>query len=539
MTLLTVTDLGVDTRRGETLIEQVSFTIDSGERVGLIGESGSGKSLTALSLMGLLPDELSAHGQMTLDGETGNLIDYPDRRMRTLRGRRVSMVFQEPMTALNPLMTVGAQIAEVMTHHGTVDSDAAARDRTRELLADVRITDPERIYGAYPHQLSGGQRQRVLIAIALANDPDLLICDEPTTALDVTVQRQIVELILELVERRGTGLLFITHDLALVSGVCERILVMRDGNLVESGTTEHILTDPAHDYTRGLIAASDLDARDPDGHLYTVETATTGDYRPGQIHKAPAVPPIGEVVLSATGVSRTYVGKRRGFFGPRRRTEALRDVSLELRRGQRLGIVGSSGSGKSTLLRILAGLDSPTTGTVTHAERAQVVFQDPMGSLDPRMRIGAIVEEPLLGLGLSGEERRTRVSEVLGEVGIGADAVNRYPHEFSGGQRQRISIARALSVKPDVLFADEAVSALDVSVRAQVLNLLSDLVADYGLALFFVSHDLSVIRQMCSDVLVLNHGDVVEAGPVDRIWANPQADYTRELLAAVPRLVGR
>ncbi|MEZ2120792.1 dipeptide ABC transporter ATP-binding protein [Corynebacterium sp. CCM 9203] len=539
MTLLTVTDLGVDTRRGETLIEQVSFTIDSGERVGLIGESGSGKSLTALSLMGLLPDELSAHGEMTLDGETGNLIDYPDRRMRTLRGRRVSMVFQEPMTALNPLMTVGAQIAEVMTHHGTVDSDAAARDRTLELLADVRITDPERIYSAYPHQLSGGQRQRILIAIALANDPDLLICDEPTTALDVTVQRQIVELILELVARRGTGLLFITHDLALVSGVCERILVMRDGNLVESGTTEHILTDPAHDYTRGLLAASDLDARDPDGHLYTVETATTGDYRPGHVHKAPTVPPIGDVVLSATGVSRIYVGKRRGFLAPRRHTEALRDVSLELRRGQRLGIVGGSGSGKTTLLRILAGLESPTTGTVTHAERAQVVFQDPMGSLDPRMRIGAIVEEPLLGLGLSGEERRTRVAEVLGEVGIGADAVNRFPHEFSGGQRQRISIARALSVKPDVLFADEAVSALDVSVRAQVLNLLSDLVADYGLALFFVSHDLSVIRQMCSDVLVLNHGDVVEAGPVDRIWANPQADYTRELLAAVPRLVGR
>ncbi|MCK7636508.1 dipeptide ABC transporter ATP-binding protein [Corynebacterium pygosceleis] len=539
MTLLTVTDLGVDTRRGEPLIGQVSFTIDSGERVGLIGESGSGKSLTALSLMGLLPDNLSAHGEMTLDGEPGNLIDYPDRRMRALRGRRVSMVFQEPMTALNPLMTVGAQVAEVMTHHGTVDSDDAARDRTLELLADVRIADPERVYGAHPHQLSGGQRQRILIAMALANDPDLLICDEPTTALDVTVQRQIVELILELVERRGTGLLFITHDLALVSGVCERILVMRDGNLVESGTTEQILTDPVHDYTRGLLAASDLDARDPDGHLYTVETAATGDYRPGHVHKVPAVPPIGDVVLSATGVSRTYLGKRRGFLGPRRRTEALKDVSLELRRGQRLGVVGGSGSGKSTLLRILAGLDSPTTGTVNHAERAQVVFQDPMGSLDPRMRIGAIVEEPLLGLGLSAGERRTRVAEVLGEVGIGADAVDRFPHEFSGGQRQRISIARALSVKPDVLFADEAVSALDVSVRAQVLNLLSDLVADYGLALFFVSHDLSVVRQMCSDVLVLNHGDVVEAGPVEKIWSAPEADYTRELLAAVPRLVGR
>ena len=473
MTILSVTDLHV----GDGLLDDITFTVGRGERVGLIGESGSGKSLTALSIMGLLPRGLSASGSVVLNGR--ELIGLPDRHVRPLRGKVMSMVFQEPMTALDPLMTVGRQVQE-----------AAERSDVADLFEQVSL-DPARM-NAYPHELSGGQRQRVLIAMALAQEPDLLICDEPTTALDVTVQDQILDLLDHLVDQLGVSLLFITHDLGVINRMCRRVLVMSGGHVVEEGTTEQVLKAPAHPYTQRLVAAA----------------------LPGE----PAeVRPVGEPLLVLENVTRRYGT-----------TLALDDVSLIIHRGERLGIVGGSGSGKTTLLRQLAGLDVPTSGTVRVDAGVQVVFQDPQSSLNPRLRVGRSVAE--------GGGDRARVREVLAEVGLPADAVDRYPHQFSGGQRQRISIARAVAGKPEILLADEPVSALDVSVRAQVLELLDELVDEYGLTLVFISHDLSVVREVCSTVAVMYQGRLVEHGPTEDVWANPQHEYTRSLLAAIPHL---
>lgn len=471
MNVLAVKDLNV----GDGILTDISFHISPGERLGIIGESGSGKSMTALSIMGLLPSSLSVTGSVRVTGT--EVIGRDDRRMRRLRGSTVSMVFQEPMTALDPLMTVGRQVAE-----------AAGRADVTQLFDDVAL-DPSRM-NAYPHELSGGQRQRVLIAMALANDPELLICDEPTTALDVTVQDQILDLLDELVEKKGVALLFITHDLGVINRMCRRVLVMSKGAIVESGTTDDILRHPTHPYTQKLVSAS----------------------LPGPA----AVPrPVGAPVLSLDGVTRSYGD-----------TLALDDVSLVVHRGERLGIVGGSGSGKTTLLRHFAGLDSPDSGTVTIDADVQVVFQDPHSSLNPRLRIGSSVAEGMR------KPEAGRVAAVLEEVGLASDAATRYPHEFSGGQRQRISIARAVAGKPEVLLADEPVSALDVSVRAQVLALLDRLVEEYGLTLVFISHDLSVVREVCTTVAVMHQGRIVEMGPTTEVWENPQHDYTRSLLAA-------
>lgn len=466
---------------GDGLLNHVSFTLGKGERLGLIGESGSGKSLTALSIMGLLPRSLAstASGSITVAGQ--EILGLPDRSVRGLRGRVMSMVFQEPMTALDPLMTVGKQVAE-----------AAHRADVADLFHDVAL-DPARM-NAYPHELSGGQRQRVLIAMALANNPDILICDEPTTALDVTVQDQILDLLDDLVDRLGVSLLFITHDLGVINRMCHRVLVMNSGEIVEQGETSRILSAPTHPYTAKLVAAA----------------------RPGP----PATPrPVGEPLLSLDSVTRRYGN-----------TVALDGVSLVVHRGERLGIVGGSGSGKTTLLRQFARLDVPDSGTVRVDAGVQVVFQDPQSSLNPRLKVGRSIAE---GMGL---RHSPRVEEVLHEVGMPADTSQRYPHQFSGGQRQRISIARAVAGHPDILLADEPVSALDVSVRTQVLELLNNLVDDYGLTLIFISHDLSVVREVCSTVAVMHQGRIVEHGPTEEIWANPQHPYTRSLLAAVPQL---
>lgn len=475
MTVLEIENLCI----GDGLVRDVSLRIARGERVGLIGQSGSGKSLTALAVMGLLPETLRPTGSVRLGGT--EVVGLDDRRMRRLRGRKAAMVFQEPMTALDPLMTVGRQVAEV-----------AGRKDVADLFDDVAL--PADAVGRYPHELSGGQRQRVLIAMALANDPDLLICDEPTTALDVTVQDQILTLISRLVDERGLGLLFITHDLGVIARMCGRVHVMHDGEVVESGETAQVLGNPRHDYTAGLVAAS----------------------RPGP----PAQPrELGEPVLRLDGASRSFGALR-----------ALDDVSLTVRRGERLGVVGGSGSGKTTLLRQFAGLDHPDTGTVTVEAGVQVVFQDPQSSLNPRLKVGRAVAEGMP------RPDTGRVREVLAEVGLPPDAVDRYPHEFSGGQRQRISIARAVAGKPAVLLADEPVSALDVSVRAQVLELLDRLVDEYGLTLVFISHDLSVVRQVCTTVAVMHEGKIVEHGTVEEVWTDPQHRYTKSLLDAIPVL---
>jgi peptide/nickel transport system ATP-binding protein len=557
--VLTVTGLGVE-RRGRPLVRDVTFTVGPGERVGLIGESGSGKSLTALALMGLLPDGLAPVGSVHLadsDQERGGaeLVGAGERALSRVRGRRMSMVFQEPMSALNPVMRVGAQLAEAVRIHqpardraagdqaagDRAAGDRAAGDRAAawsravDLLDRVRLPDPARTARAYPHQLSGGMRQRVMLAMALANDPAVLICDEPTSALDVTVQAQVLDLIGDGPLRRDAGLLFISHDLAVVSTVCSRLLVMRAGEIVESGQVAQVLSRPRHPYTRALVDAA----------------RTRRDPRPARRDDA-ARPP----VLELRRVTRTFRRPRTALLAKPPHVRALHDVDLQIRPGQRFGIVGESGSGKSTLLRLLAALDRPSGGSVHFAgtdigrlperrlrfvrDDVQIVFQDPAGSLDPRMRVRDIVAEPLIAGGRLRRVRAhaARVDELLTAVGLPPDAADRYPHQFSGGQRQRISLARALAPSPSVLLADEPVSALDASIRAQVLDLLASLADAYDLTLVLVSHDLHVVRQVCDTVAVLHHGEIVESGPTEEVYARPAHAYTRALLTAVPTLPG-
>ncbi|MFJ7748803.1 dipeptide ABC transporter ATP-binding protein [Arthrobacter sp. NPDC097144] len=565
--LLTVTGLQV-TAGSRVLVQDFALSLARGERVGLIGESGSGKSVTAAALTGLLPEGLHVTGSVRLDGVPHDLVGAGDRQMSRIRGRRTGMVFQEPLSALNPLMRVGRQVAEALTRHGAARGRAADA-RSVELLASVQLPDPAEAARAYPHQLSGGQRQRVMLAMALANDPDLLICDEPTTALDVSVQRQMLDLISDGVARRGSGLLFITHDLAVAASICDRILVMRKGVLVEQGPTADVFSRPRHDYTRGLLAASDLEATDAAGRLFTVSSAA--GYVPGAARASDAVPPavVGpepqpaaalsvaaadqsqpEPLIQVRGLHRTYRRGRSSLFRAPAEVAALQDVSFDVAAGQRFGIVGESGSGKSTLLRILAGLDLPTSGSVKVAgnevagsregqllelrRQLQIVFQDPMGSLDPRMRVRDLVAEPLLlpGEPVGARHHAARVAEMLHAVGLPEDSADRFPHQFSGGQRQRIAIARALICEPRILVADEPVSALDVSVRAQVLNLLSDLVDKYQLTLVFVSHDLGVVKHLCDTVAVMHRGRIVESGATGQVYAAPQHDYTKQLVAS-------
>lgn len=480
MTLLNMSNVQI-----MDVVEALSLSIERGERVGLIGESGSGKTITAMSILRLIPSS----GSIVFDGT--NIQGLSEKQMCVLRGKRISMVFQEPMTALDPLMKVGTQISHAIRIHSSV-SRAQARKKADSLLHSVEL-DPE-LRSRYPHELSGGQRQRVLIAMALAHDPDLLICDEPTTALDVTSQKAIVDLILRLVAERGTGLLFITHDLGLVARTCERVLVMREGRIIESGTVEDVLKNPREDYTAMLVQASTL-------------------------APAPQVPLSSDEVLHIDNVTKKYRG-----------TTAVEDVTLTVHRGERLGIVGGSGSGKTTLLKMISGLSSPTSGHINAEGSMRIVFQDPMQSLDPHMSIADIVSEPL------GHRDLKAVERALEEVGLDADMMNRLPHEFSGGQRQRISIARALVSSPDILLADEPVSALDVSVRARVLALLDRLVSERQLTTLFVSHDLHVVRSLCTTVAVMREGKIVEYGATEDVFNNPQHEYTKALIEAIPSL---
>jgi len=531
--------LTVRTASGRPLLSDVSLRVAPGERVGLIGESGSGKTMTALAALGLLPDGVAATGHVALAGVPGNLLDRGERAMARLRGEAVSMVFQEPMSALNPLMRVGRQVAETMSLHGSTRQ--AATRRAAELLTEVGL--PAGAARRYPHELSGGQRQRVVLAMALANDPAVLVADEPTTALDVTVQRQMLDLMVDLVQDRGAGLLFITHDLAVVSQVCERVVVLLDGVVVEQGPVAEVFANPRHEYTRRLLAASTLEPR--------VSPAVTDPVRAGEPPVEPAAEPPAEPLISVQDVTRTYSVRGQAVH-------ALQGVSLEVREGQRFGVVGESGSGKSTLLRIVAGLDRATSGRVSSAgvelpaaphelgdlrAALQLVFQDPYGSLDPRMTVGDIVAEPLLnpanvrdGGPRTPSARRDAVREMLDAVGLPLDAAERYPHQFSGGQRQRIAIARALVCRPRILVADEPVSALDVSVRRQVLDLLARLTDEYALTLLLVSHDLGVVRHVCDTVAVMHDGRIVEQGPTAQVYDDPQHEYTRRLRAATPLL---
>jgi microcin C transport system ATP-binding protein len=507
-----------------SVVDDVSFSIAAGEKFALVGESGSGKSITALSVLRLV-DAAVTSGAIRFDGQ--DLLQRSEREMRGLRGAQIAMIFQEPMTALNPLYTIGNQIGEVLELHEGLRQNHA-RTRAIDLLRRTGIPEPERRVDAYPHQLSGGQRQRAMIAMALACRPRLLICDEPTTALDVTIQAQILALLDELQAEMGMALLFITHDLNLVRRFTHRVGVMERGRLVELGETEAVFANPQHAYTRKLLAS-----------------------RPERVVQALASD--APVLLAADDVGVTFTLSQ-GWFA-KRRFEAVRHATLQLRRGETLGIVGESGSGKTTLGMALLALQSISGGSVTLGgrrtdnadrptlramrKRLQVVFQDPFASLSPRMTVGQIVGE---GLGLhrpdlSKGEREQMVLAMLDEVGLSAargvaDVLHRYPHEFSGGQRQRIAIARAVVLRPEVLVLDEPTSALDVSVQQQVLALLGELQRHYGMSYVFISHDLAVVRAMSHRVMVMKNGDVIEEGEALALFEAPREAYTRALLAA-------
>ena len=524
--LLEVEDLRVNFRVEDRVVEAVrgvSFGLDKGETLALVGESGSGKSVTALSVLQLLPYPKAWHpsGSIRLLGE--EMVGADEATLRRIRGNRVGIVFQEPMTSLNPLHTIERQIAEVLVLHRHLSAEAA-RARVVELLETVGITDAAERLGAYPHQLSGGQRQRVMIAMALANEPDLLIADEPTTALDVTIQAQILALIRDLQKRLGMAVLFITHDLTLVRRLADRVCVMTQGEIVEQGPVARIFAEPRHPYTRHLLAS------EPKGD--------------------PPRADAGAPVVVETRDLKVHFPIQRGFL---RRTvgyvKAVDGVTVTVRAGQTVGVVGESGSGKTTLGLALLRLIS-SRGEIRFAGRdiqgwswsqmrplrreMQIVFQDPYGSLSPRMSVGEIVEEGLKihRLGRTAEERRELVAEILEEVGLEPAMMDRYPHEFSGGQRQRISIARAMVLRPRFVVLDEPTSALDVSVQAQIVDLLRELQRRHDLAYLFISHDLRVVRALAHEVVVMRHGRVVEQGPAEEVFARPREPYTRALLAA-------
>ncbi|EDP65045.1 oligopeptide ABC transporter, ATP-binding protein [alpha proteobacterium BAL199] len=525
--VLEITNLTVKLPKGadrEHAIEDISISVRRREIVCLVGESGSGKSVSAFSVMGLLPgrDMAPIAGSIKLEGE--ELIGADEARMRDLRGARMSMIFQEPMTALNPTMTCSQQIEEVLTTHTDFDADERQK-RILNILEQVQLPDPPRMAASYPHQLSGGQRQRIMIAMALVLEPALLIADEPTTALDVTTQAQILKLIKEIQASHDTAVLFITHDFGVVADIADRVAVMQWGKVVEEGTADDVLRRPTHPYTKMLIGSV---------------PSFTPRVRPRQID-AP-------VVLSTDNLSKTYSGG--GFFQKARPVRAANAVTVEIRRGETLGIVGESGSGKSTVARCIARLINPSDGHVyldgddiakaspfqlrNLRRRVQIVFQDPYRSLNPRRTVGASIIEGPMNYGTSQRDAMKRAQELMSLVRLDPGSLDRYPHQFSGGQRQRICIARALAMGPDLLIADEAVSALDVSVQAQVLDLLDDIRQRLDLAMLFITHDLRVAAQVCDTVAVMHRGEVVEYGTAAEVFGDPQHDYTRSLFAAAP-----
>jgi peptide/nickel transport system ATP-binding protein len=505
-------------------IEDVSLEVGANEIVCVVGESGSGKSVTAQAVMGLLPKRalVPTHGEILLQGE--NLLQAAPQRLRALRGTRMSMIFQEPMTALNPVQRVGEQIGEVLEIHTELGA-RERRERVLDIMRAVQLPQPEQMIDAYPHQLSGGQRQRIMIAAALIMDPALLIADEPTTALDVTTQAQILRLIKEMQGRRQTGVLFITHDFGVVSEIADRVVVMQNGRIVEQGSREQVLSEPREAYTKMLIAAV-----------------------PSLVPPA-RVPVSGPMALATRSLSKTYT---LGSFLSRRRrvVKAAEDVSIEIHRGETLGIVGESGSGKTTVARCIARLIEPTKGQILigttdiaklpervlrpHRRNIQIVFQDPYRSLNPRRTVGRAIIEGPVNFGLPEAEALAKARSLMQLVGLSAEALDRYPHQFSGGQRQRICIARALAMEPTLLIADEAVSALDVSVQAQVLRLLDDVRKRFDLALLFITHDLRVAAQICDRIAVMKDGVVVEHGTTAEVFSAPKHAYTKALFEAAP-----
>ncbi|TKT76204.1 ABC transporter ATP-binding protein [Aquamicrobium sp. LC103] len=523
--ILEIRDLSVGlASNGLEVLDKVSIRIRKGETVCLVGESGSGKSVTSLAIMGLLPKGALevTNGSIELQGK--NLIGLSPQGIRAMRARSISMIFQEPMTALNPVMRVGDQIAEVLNTHTKISS-REARQRVLDIMEQVQLPNVERIYRSYPHQLSGGQRQRIMIAMALVLEPQLLIADEPTTALDVTTQKQILSLIAKLQEDHGTAVLFITHDMGVVAEIADTVYVMKEGQVVENAPVERLLREPKEEYTRRLLRAV-----------------------PSLVPRPPRPMDATKDALSVSGLDKLYHGT--GIFTRTPSVHAAQDVNFVIPRGRTLGIVGESGSGKSTVARCIMRLIDPTAGEIRiadteiaglsrgelrpHRKHIQIVFQDPFRSLNPRWTVGKSLTEGPINYGMPHKEALAHAAELLELVGLPKDALGRYPHQFSGGQRQRIAIARAVAMRPDVLVADEAVSALDVSVQAQVLQLLDELQQKLGIAILFITHDLRVAAQICDDVVVMQRGRVVEHDTAANVLSQPRDDYTRSLIEAAP-----
>jgi peptide/nickel transport system ATP-binding protein len=549
--LIEVRDLRVSFRLGKDDIQEavrgVSFDVPANGTVALVGESGSGKSVSAMSIVRLLPDNAIVGPTSSIRYEGRDLLQVPIEEMRALRGKDVSVVFQEPMSSLNPVFTVGEQIAEVLRIHAGMTS-RQARERTLELLDEVGIPEPRARLNSYPHELSGGQQQRVMIAIAIACQPKLLIADEPTTALDVTVQRQIVDLLARLQERQKMSVLFISHDLGLVGEVARSVVVMRSGEVREAGSVADIFSAPRDAYTKALLACRPrLDVRPR--RLPVIDDIMNN--RPVSAAQRIPLAASGPALIEVTGLRKEYRLKE-GLF-KRKVIDAVKRADFTIHKGRTLGVVGESGSGKTTVGMMLTRLTDASAGSILfegadlaalgpagvrpYRRRIQIIFQNPYASLNPRFTIGQILMEPMRihSIGANDDERARMALAWLEKVGLPPQSFGKYPHEFSGGQRQRIAIARCLTMQPEIVVCDESVSALDVSVQATVLNLLLDLQEEFGLTYVFISHDLAVVKYMADDILVMNQGEIVERGSSEQIYANPQHPYTKQLLAAIPR----
>jgi peptide/nickel transport system ATP-binding protein len=561
--LLSVQNLCIDFNtvdKGVTAVKNISFTVAAGEMVAIVGESGSGKSVTALSVLKLLPTKTSVKGKLVFlskGKDSLDLLEATDKAMTSIRGKDIAMIFQEPMSSLNPLLTCGYQMIEAIQLHEQISS-VAAKKRAIDLFKKVNLPFPETIINRYPHQLSGGQKQRVMIAMAISCNPSLLIADEPTTALDVTVQKTILQLIKELQLQMGLGVIFITHDLSMVSEIADSVIVMYQGEIVEQGIASEVLQNPKHPYTKALMACR------PSFHPKGERLPVVSDFlvpqnksneKPilldtqsiGLFNSTPA-----EIVLQVENLTMHFFEKKSWFKKSVPTIKALDGINLTIKKGEIVGLVGESGCGKTTLVKAILQLIKPSSGKIilngmnlpdlskmamrSIRKDLQIVFQDPYGSLNPRLTIGAAIEEPLKvhGIFKNQEQRKNRVLELLDKVKLQPEHFNRYPHEFSGGQRQRICIARALALNPSFLIFDESVSALDVSVQAQVLNLLNDLRLEFGFTAIFISHDLSVVRYISDRILVMEKGKIIEAGNSDDIWFSPQNEYTKKLISAIP-----
>jgi peptide/nickel transport system ATP-binding protein len=560
--LLRIENLSVDFSTAGKIsqaVKNISFEVAKGEILALVGESGSGKSVTSLSILQLLPQPpaVFAGGKILFSeygDQTSDLLKAGEKLIRSIRGHKIAMIFQEPMTSLNPVMNCGSQVMEAILIHKNI-SPRQAKEQTIEWFEKVKLPEPHKIFNRYPHQLSGGQKQRVMIAMAMSCSPSLLICDEPTTALDVTVQKTILELIRDLQQERNMGVIFITHDLGVVAQIADRVAIMYKGEIVEQDTAKNIFANARHPYTQALIACRP--ALHPREEMLPVVSDFLQMKEQGA-NPAPKTinrkPPSGKVLMEAENLTVQFPSGT-GLFGkPSSYVTAVDKVSFQIFEGETLGLVGESGCGKTTLGRTLLHLIEPTDGRIMYAgknmtqlskEQArrlrkdiQLVFQDPYSSLNPRLTIGAAIAEPMKvgGLEPNEKERRKKAAALLERVDLPASMMERYPHEFSGGQRQRIVIARALALSPGFLVCDESVSALDVSVQAQVLNLLNELKNSLGLTMLFISHDLSVVRYMCDRILVMNRGRIEESGLAEEVYLHPKSEYTRKLIQAIPGL---